>query len=54
MLELRSVVGLSRLWGQQGKRNALRQRLEEAYEWFTEGFDTADLREAGTLLVELS
>jgi len=42
------------LWLQQGKRNEAHQRLGDIYAWFTEGFDTADLREAKTLLKELS
>lgn len=48
--ELRAVVSLSRLWHQQGKRLAARQRLEQIYGWFTEGFETPDLREAQALL----
>jgi len=47
-------VSLSRLWRQQGKREATRQLLAEIYGWFTEGFDTADLQEAKALLEELS
>jgi predicted ATPase len=53
-LELRAAMGLSRLWQQQGKGQAARQRLEESYHWFTEGFDTADLKEARELLAQLS
>jgi predicted ATPase len=49
-LELRAVMSLSRLWRQQEERNAARERLEESYHWFTEGFDTADLQEAEALL----
>jgi predicted ATPase len=45
-LELRAVVSLSRLWHHQGKRAEARKLLAETYGWFTEGFDTADLREA--------
>jgi predicted ATPase len=52
-LELRATVSLSRLWQRQGKRNAARELLAEVYGWFTEGFDTADLREAKALLDEL-
>ena len=53
-LELRAVLSLSRLWKSQGKKPQARQRLAEIYGWFTEGFDTADLREARTLLDELA
>jgi predicted ATPase len=53
-LELRAAISLSRLWQRQGKRNTARQLLAEVYGWFTEGFDTADLREAKALLDELS
>jgi len=52
-LELRAVMALSRLWRQQGKAGDARQMLAETYGWFTEGFDTADLREAKVLLAEL-
>lgn len=52
-LELRAVMGLSRLWQQQGKRRQAHQRLGEIYGCFTEGFDTPDLRDAQTLLAEL-
>jgi predicted ATPase len=52
-LELRVTVSLSRLWQQQGKTEEARQMLAEIYGWFTEGFDTADLREAKALLEEL-
>jgi predicted ATPase len=51
-LELRAVMSLSRLWQQQGRREEARQRLAEIYDWFTEGFDTVDLREAKALLEE--
>jgi hypothetical protein len=46
-------MSLSRLWQQQGKREEARQLLAEVYDWFTEGFDTADLHEAKALLEEL-
>jgi predicted ATPase len=49
-LELQAVISLSRLWWQQGKREQARQLLAEIYGRFTEGFDTADLREAKRLL----
>jgi predicted ATPase len=51
--ELRAAMSLSRLWQPQGKRAEARQLLEPIYGWFTEGFDTADLQEAKTLLEEL-
>jgi predicted ATPase len=51
--ELRAAVSLSRLWQQQGQRNAARALLAPIYSWFTEGFDTADLQEAKALLEEL-
>ena len=53
-LELRAVMRLSRLWKKQGKKEEARQMLAEIYGWFTEGFDTADLKEAKVLLDELS
>ena len=53
-LELRATMSLSRLWQRQGKRDAARQLLAEVYDWFTEGFDTADLQEAKALLAELT
>jgi predicted ATPase len=53
MLELRAVMSLSRLWRKQGKETAARQMLAEIYGWFTEGFETKDLREAEMLLEEL-
>jgi predicted ATPase len=52
-LELQAVMSLSRLWEQQGKRDEARQWLGEIYARFTEGFDTADLREAKRLLEAL-
>jgi predicted ATPase len=52
--ELRAAMSLSRLWQQQGKHDEARQLLTEIYDWFTEGFDTADLQEARALLVEVS
>ena len=51
--ELRATVQLARLWRAQGKSSAARQMLAEIYGWFTEGFDTLDLREAKALLDEL-
>ena len=52
-LELRAVMNLARLWRQQGKTEEARQMLAEIYGWFTEGFDTADLKDAKALLEEL-
>ncbi len=52
-LELRAAVNLSRLWQRQGKHDEARDLLAPIYGWFTEGFDTADLREAKALLEEL-
>jgi adenylate cyclase len=49
-LELRAAMSLARLWQRQGKRTEARQMLAAVYGWFTEGFDTADLREARALL----
>src|SRR5262245_59781686 len=53
-LELRVAVSLSRLWQHQGQRAEARELLAPIYGWFTEGFDTADLREAKALLEALS
>jgi DNA-binding SARP family transcriptional activator/tetratricopeptide (TPR) repeat protein len=50
MCELRTTVCLSRLWQQQGKREEAREALAEIYGWFTEGFDTLDIKEAKALL----
>jgi DNA-binding SARP family transcriptional activator/predicted ATPase len=49
-LELRATMSLCRLWQKQGKREKARQMLVEIYNWFSEGFDTADLKEAKELL----
>ena len=53
-LELRAAISLSRLWKRQKKKAEARKLLAEIYGWFTEGFDTADLREAKALLDELT
>jgi hypothetical protein len=53
-LELRAALSLSRLWRSQGKCATARQLLGERYGWFTEGFDTRDLREAKALLDTLA
>jgi predicted ATPase len=52
-LELRAATSLARLWQSQNKRQEAYDLLTPVYEWFTEGFDTADLIEAKTLLEEL-
>jgi DNA-binding SARP family transcriptional activator/predicted ATPase len=51
--ELRATTSLARLWQTQGKQDQARVTLAEIYDWFTEGFDTADLMEAKALLDEL-
>ncbi len=53
-LELRAATSLARLWQSQNKRQDAYDLLAPVYEWFTEGFDTADLIDAKTLLDELS
>jgi predicted ATPase len=53
-LELRATIGLARLWRDQGKRDEARDLLAPVYGWFTEGFDTRDLKEARALLDELA
>jgi len=53
-LELRAAMSLSRLWQRQGKKVEARNSLAEIYRWFTEGFDTADLKAAKALLDELA
>jgi predicted ATPase len=53
-LELRAVMSLSRFWQQQGKCVEAYELLVPICDWFTEGFDTADLQEAKTLLEELA
>ena len=52
--ELRAATSLARLWRDQGKREEARELLAPVYGWFTEGFDTLDLKEAKALLDELS
>ena len=51
--ELRSAMSMARLWRDQGKRGEARELLAPVYGWFTEGFDTLDLKEAKALLGEL-
>jgi class 3 adenylate cyclase/predicted ATPase len=52
--ELRAAMSMARLWRDQGKRNEARDLLAPVYGWFTEGFDTRDLKEAKALLDELA
>jgi predicted ATPase len=51
--ELRAATSLARLWRQQGRKDEARELLAPVYGWFTEGFDTRDLKEAKALLGEL-
>jgi predicted ATPase len=53
-LELRAATSLARLWGERGRRAEARELLAPIYGWFTEGFDTADLKEAKALLDHLA
>jgi predicted ATPase len=52
--ELRAALDLARLWRDQGKRSEARDLVSSIYGWFTEGFDTRDLKEAKALLVDLA
>jgi predicted ATPase len=52
--ELRAAMSMARLWRDQGKRDDARELLAPVYGWFTEGFDTRDLKEARALLDELA
>jgi hypothetical protein len=51
--ELRATTSLARLWWGQGRRSEAHDRLAPIYSWFTEGFDTVDLKDAKALLYEL-
>ena len=51
--ELRAAMSMARLWRDQGKVQQARELLAPVYGWFTEGFDTLDLKEASALLDEL-
>jgi predicted ATPase len=53
-LELRAATSLGRLWLRQGKQVEARHLLAAVYNWFTEGFETADLQQARTLLAGLA
>ena len=52
--ELRAVMSMARLWRDQGKRDEARDLLAPVYGWFSEGFDTCDLKDAKALLDELA
>ena len=52
--ELRAAISMARLWRQQGKRDEARELLAPIYSWFTEGFDTVNLKQAKALLDELA
>ena len=52
--ELRAVMSIARLWRDHGERDEARDLLAPVYGWFTEGFDTLDLKEAKKLLDELA
>jgi predicted ATPase len=52
--ELRATVGLARLLAKQGRRDEAHAMLAQIYRWFTEGFDTADLKDAKALLDQLN
>ena len=52
-MELRATMSLARLLAKQGERDEARKMLADIYNWFTEGFDTADLKDAKKLLEEL-
>jgi predicted ATPase len=51
---LRAATSLARLWREQGRRAEARELLAPLYGWFTEGFDTADLKDAKALLDTLA
>ncbi len=53
ILELRAAVSHARLWRDQGRLQQARELLAPVYGWFTEGFDTRDLKDAKALLAEL-
>jgi predicted ATPase len=54
LFELRATVSLARLLHDTNRRDGARAMLAEIYDWFTEGFDTADLKEAKALLTNLA
>ena len=52
--ELRAATSMARLWRDQGRRPQARKLLAPVHGWFTQGFDTLDLKQAKTLLDELA
>ena len=52
--ELRAATSLARMWREQGRRDEARELLAPLYRWFTDGFDTSDLKDAARLLDELA
>jgi predicted ATPase len=52
--ELRAAMSMTKLWRDQGKRREARELLAPFYGWFTEGFDTLDLKEAKAFIDELA
>jgi len=52
--ELRAAMSMARLWRDEGRRQQAHDLLAPVYGWFTEGFDTLDLKEAKALLEELA
>ncbi len=53
-MELRAATSLARLWVERGRRAEAHELLAPVYDWFTEGFDTADLKGAKALLDQLA
>ena len=53
MWELRAAISLARLWSENGRRSEARELVAPIYDWFTEGFETTDLKQAKTLLETL-
>ena len=53
-LELRAAMSIARLWMQQGKQSEALDQLVDVYNWFTEGFDTRDLKDAKAMIAEMS
>jgi predicted ATPase len=53
LLELRAATSLAHLWHRQGRKEKARTMMAESYSWFSEGFDTTDLKDAKLLLGQL-